>query len=58
MSDLFFFFLIGWTGVEKLFSEPPPEGGLDLVTNRQGKSFLGILSRDQEMLLTVARPRT
>ena len=23
-----------------IFSEPPPEGGLDLVTNRQGAFFL------------------
>jgi len=34
VSVLFFFFLF-WTGVQKLFSDPP-EGGLDLVTNRQG----------------------
>jgi len=30
------FLLLHFTGVFLCFSEPPPEGGLDLVTNRQG----------------------
>ena len=35
-SEGYTFLLLHCTGVFLCFSEPPPEGGLDLVTNRQG----------------------